>query len=149
MDQHIIDNIKKLDEPGRRKFKQLCKKLGYEYFEPSNDKLAYDCGFIYNGNKYIVELKDRSLKYEKYDDLILEKDKCIRLLKWKNITNSKAAYYVNFFGDLCYIFNIQHSILDRPTTEKWMNALTAASTQVKTKKEVYLLNKKDAKLFTI
>lgn len=145
----IIENIKKLDKPGRDKFIKLCNKSGLEYFEPSNEKLAYDCGFIYHGKKYIVELKDRSPKYEIYDELILEKDKAERLLKWKDKLGAAATYYVNWFGKRAYIFKIDESILDYKVTKKWMNAVTAESRDNKIEKEVYLLPKATAKVFEL
>lgn len=145
MTQQISDNMKELDKPGRDKFKLLCSKMGYDYFEPANDKLAYDCGFIFKGNKYIVELKDRSPKYECYDELILEKDKAERLIKWKARLGANRAYYVNFFGDTIYIFDIDEKVLQMPSKLMWMNAITAESRSIKVEKEVYLLDKRTAK----
>lgn len=145
MTQETIDNIKALDKPGREKFKKLCAKMGYSYFEPDNEKLAYDCGFTWKGKKYIVELKDRSPMYECYDELILEKDKAERLIKWKQRLEAHRAYYVNFFGDNVYIFNIDEKVLEKPSKMMWMNAVTAESRTNKVKKEVYLLDKKEAR----
>lgn len=145
MTQETIDNIKALDKPGREKFKKLCAKMGYNYFEPENEKLAYDCGFIWKGKKYIVELKDRSPMYECYDELILEQDKAERLIKWKQRLEAHRAYYVNFFGDTVYIFNIDEKVLEKPSKKMWMNAVTAESRTNKIKKDVYLLDKKEAR----
>lgn len=145
MTQQTINKMKELDKPGRDKFKALCSKLGYIYFEPENEKLAYDCGFEYKGKKYIVELKDRSPMYECYDELILEKDKAERLIKWKHRLEANRAYYVNFFGDNIYIFNIDEKVLEKPSKTMWMNAVTAESRTNKVKKEVYLLDKKEAR----
>lgn len=149
MTQQISDNMKELDKPGRDKFIKLCEKYNYEYFEPANDKLAYDCGFKYNSNIYLVELKDRSPKYECYNELILEKDKYERVIKWKERTGAKAAYYANWFGNKCYIFRLTEEIAKQPVIKKYMNAITAASRDVKVEKEVYMLDKKMAKVYEI
>lgn len=142
-------NIKTLDKPGRDKFKKFCVNLGLEYFEPENEKLAYDCGFKYKGKTYIVELKDRDPKYEQYDEFILEKDKAERLLKWKQRLEATGVFYVNFFANNIYLFKIDNKVLQMPSKLMWMNAVTADPSTQKIQKEVYLLKKTTARKMTI
>lgn len=145
----LVENIKKLDAPGRDKFKKLCYKLGYEFGEPTNEKLAYDCFFKYKGKVYLVELKDRKPEYEKYDELILEVDKYNRVMNWKERLNAAGCYYVQWFGNTAYIFNLEEDYITQHQERKIMNRVTAASTTDKCFKDVYLVNKKNAKKFEL
>lgn len=143
----LIKNIKSLDKPGRDKTKKLCEKLGYKWGEPDNEKLAYDCYFIYKGKKYLVEIKDRNPEYDKYDELILEVDKYNRVENWKNRLNANGCYYINWFGDKCYIFNLDDSYITEHKDRKIMNRVTAASRVDKCYKDVYLVDKNKAKIY--
>lgn len=142
-----MNAIEKLDKPGRDKTVALLTKRGFHYEEPPKKTLAYDLKFYDNNNNlYLIEIKNRSLKCKEYDDLFLEVDKYERLQNWKLKLGAKAVYYFNWIGDEVYIFNID----DKTTTERkvaqYMNAATYKST-AKIKKEVFLLSKKDAKVF--
>lgn len=145
----LIQNIKTLDKPGREKFIQLCKKLGLQYGEPTNEKLAYDCYIIYKGKKYIIELKDRDPKCEHYDDYILEKDKYERVLAWKERLGAAGAYYCNWFGNRAYLFNLEDNRIIEKPSKQWMNAVTAKSRTEKISKDIYLIDKSIAAVYDL
>lgn len=145
----LANEIKKLDKPGRDKTKRLIESLGYEFKEPTNEKLAYDCYFTYEGKLYLIEIKDRKPEYEKYDEFILEVDKYERLKKWKAKLNAAGIYYLNWFGNKCFIFNLEDDYITDNRTTQWMNARTAESRTNKIPKDVYLIQKAKAKIFSI
>lgn len=143
--QQLIQNIKNLDKPGRDKTKKLIDLLGYTWGEPDNEKLSYDCYFIYKGRQYLVEIKDRKPEYEKYDEFILEQDKYERIMKWKERLGAAGCYYINWFGNRCYIFNLEDDYIKNKPSKQWMNAVTAESTTNKIQKDIYLIDKTKAK----
>ena len=147
--QQLVENIKKLDKPGRDKFIKLCETLNLEYGEPENEKLSYDCFIIYKGKKYLVELKDRDPKYEQYDDLILEQDKYNRIMNWKNKLGAAGAYYCNWFGNNAYLWNLDKKCITAKPAKKWMNKITAASREEKVEKDIFYINKSDAVKYTL
>lgn len=145
-----LDNqMKALDKPGRDKFKLLCSKLNLIYEEPSFDKLAYDCTIKYKGRTYLVELKDRNIKYNVYDTLYLEKYKYDCLKRWKKSLNAAGIFYVNWIGNKAYIFNLDDDKIFGTQLSKPMNKITAMHNNIKVKKDVYVLKKSDAKVHTI
>jgi len=146
MDKEIINNIKKLDKPGRDKFIELCKRLNIKYIEPSREDLCYDCLIEYKGKQYIVELKNRSSKYKNYDTLFLEKGKYERLLNNIKKLNVNGAYYICWIDNDAYIYNIKESFITENLQEKWMNNITADKNTKKISKLVYILKKSDAKI---
>ena len=147
--QELVENIKKMDKPGRDKFIKLCETLKLEYGEPENEKLAYDCYIIYKGKKYLVELKDRDPKYEQYDELILEQDKYNRVMKWKERLGAAGAYYCNWFGNTAYLWNLDKKSITAKPAKKWMNKITAASREDKIEKDIYYISKSDAVKHTL
>ena len=145
----IDAKIRELDTPGREKMKLLCSQLGWEYSEPDSLRLAFDCFITVNNKKYIVELKNRSPKYEQYDEYILEKDKYDRIMSWKHRLQAAGALYCNFFGNTAYIFNLDNpAIITRPA-KAYMNDVTARSRSYKVQKDVYYINKSIAKKVTL
>lgn len=140
---------KELDTQGRMKMKRLCEQLNLGYAEPTNKKLAYDCYISYRGKIYIVELKDRDPRYEQYDELILEQDKYNRVKSWEKRLNAAGSFYINFFGDTAYIFNLNDDRVTQKPDKRWMNAVTVESRKKKTLKAIYLVDKKYAKKITI
>lgn len=147
--EELVENIKKLDKPGRDKTKKLIESMGYEFLEPKNEKLSYDCYFISKGKMYLIEIKDRDPKNEKYDDFILECDKYNRIQNWKRKLNAAGCYYFNWFGDKCYVFNLDNPEIIENKTVKKMNAVTAASRFNKIDKDIYLIKKKLGKIYTL
>ena len=143
------DLIKELDLPGREKFKLLCEKLGVEFGEPSNEKLAYDCYIIRNGKKYLVELKDRNPKLEERDEYFLEVYKYDCLRAWKKRLNAAGIYYFCWFGNTVYIFNLEDDYVTKNPQRICMNKETYKSRDVKIQKDVYLLDKTKAKKITL
>lgn len=133
--------IKELDLPGREKFKLLCEKLGLEYGEPSNEKLAYDCYIIRNGKKYLVELKDRNPKLEERDEYFLEVYKYDCLRAWKKRLHAAGIYYVSWFGSICYWFDLEDERTNSKPQRLYMNKETFRSRKNKIAKDVYLLDK--------
>lgn len=145
----IDSKIRELDTPGREKMKLLCRQLGWEYSEPDNLRLAFDCFVTINNKKYVVELKNRSPKYEQYDEYILEKDKYDRVMSWRHRLQAAGALYCNFFGDTAYIFNLDNPDITTRPAQAYMNSITAQSRSYKVQKDVYYINKSIAKKVTL
>ena len=145
----IDAKIRELDTPGREKMKLLCSQLGWEYSEPDSLRLAFDCFVTVNNKKYVVELKNRSPKYEQYDEYILEKDKYDRVMSWKHRLRAAGALYCNFFGNTAYIFNLDNPDITTRPAKAYMNDVTARSRSYKVQKDVYYINKSLAKKVTI
>ena len=145
----IDSKIKELDTPGREKMKLLCSQLGWEYSEPDSLRLAFDCFVTIAGHKYVAELKNRSPKYEQYDEYILEKDKYDRVMSWKHRLQAAGALYCNFFGNTAYIFNLDNPDITTRPTKAYMNDVTARSRSYKVQKDVYYINKSLAKKVTL
>lgn len=149
MDKRIIENIINLDKPGRDKTIKLCNDYGWKFEEPERNDLAYDCIIRFNSDlKAVVEIKNRDIKYEKYDTLFLQEDKYHNLLKWKERLDADQALYINWIGDKCYIFDVD-KVDKNSLMEKWMNKITADKSSGKTLKKVYELNKENAIKLTI
>ena len=107
MENKIIENIIKLDKPGRDKTIKICDEYGWKFEEPERADLAYDCKIKFNSDIFaVVEIKNRSIKYENYDTLFLQQDKYENLLKWKKRLGADKALYFNWVGDNCYVFDI-------------------------------------------
>ena len=145
----IDSKIRELDTPGREKMKLLCSQLGWGYSEPDSLRLAFDCFVTVDNKKYIVELKNRSPKYEQYDEYILEKDKYDRVMSWKHRLQAAGALYCNFFGDTAYIFNLDNPDITARPAKAYMNDVTARSRSYKVQKDVYYINKSLAKKVTL
>ena len=145
----IDSKIRELDTPGREKMKLLCSQLGWEYSEPDSLRLAFDCFVTINNRKYVVELKNRSPKYEQYDEYILEKDKYDRVMSWKHRLQAAGALYCNFFGNTAYIFNLDNPDITTRPAKAYMNDVTAQSRSYKVQKDVYYINKSLAKKVTL
>ena len=145
----IDSKIRELDTPGREKMKLLCSQLGWEYSEPDSLRLAFDCFVTISGHKYVVELKNRSPKYEQYDEYILEKDKYDRVMSWKHRLQAAGALYCNFFGNTAYIFNLDNPDITTRPAKAYMNDVTARSRSYKVQKDVYYINKSLAKKVTL
>ena len=143
------ENYKRLDRPGRDKFKRMCEECGLVYHEPDNDRLAFDCWFEGQGYNWLVEIKDRGPEAAGYRELVLEKDRYERLANWVNKTSCAGAFYVNWIGDTAYIFDLRDPrTTTRPGT-MLMNAATAVSRCNKISKEVYMLDKSWAVVYTL
>lgn len=139
------NSFKELDRPGREKFKAMCADYGWEYGEPQNDRLAYDCWFRdKEGRLYIVEIKDRDVKYEQYRELVLEQDRYERIVKWYQRTGAYGAFYVNFIGEKAYIFDLGEPWITEKPNVMMMNAYTARSRREKVSKAVFMLDKSRA-----
>jgi len=149
MNKEIISNIIKLDKPGRDKTMKLCNDYGWKFEEPIRNDLAYDCIIRFSSDLFaVVEIKNRDIKYDKYDTLFLQEDKYNNLLKWKERLGADQALYINWIGDKCYIFDVD-KVDKNSLIEKWMNKITADKSSGKTLKKVYELNKENAIKLTI
>lgn len=143
------ENYKRLDKPGRDKFKRMCEECGLVYHEPENEKLAFDCWFEGQGYNWLVEIKDRGPEAAGYQELVLEKDRYERLAACVNKTGAAGAFYVNWIGDTAYIFDLRDPrTTTRPGT-MYMNAATAVSRCNKVNKEVYMLDKSWAVVYKL
>lgn len=149
MEKQIIENIINLDKPGRDKTIKLCNDYGWNFEEPKRNDLAYDCIIKFSSDLLaVVEIKNRDIKYDKYETLFLQEDKYHNLLKWKERLGADQALYINWIGNKCYIFDIE-KVDKNSLTEKFMNKITADKASGKTLKKVYELKKSDAIMLEI
>lgn len=124
------NNFIKLDKPGRDKFKTFLTQFNYT-FEDTPPKCGVDIIFKDNkGNKYPVELKNRSTTTDKFSTLYIEDGKYNTLLRWANKPEYKTAFYINFVGPKMYIYSVpklEYLISTIGWDIKVMNAVTALS----------------------
>ena len=83
----------------------------------TKDKLnSVDCYFDSKGKKFVAELK---VRYDYYDDFMIEVDKLKALLYKKQQYNLNCAYYVCFFGNSMYMFTTDTIKNTGTFTQKW------------------------------
>ena len=100
------------EDEARGKFEQLLISSGITNYEFPNDPYAhYDCKYYNADNELrIVELKLRAKRYEKYDDMLLQKDKYIALHEEMGSEDKAKILYVNCYtgSDTFKVADITH-----------------------------------------
>lgn len=137
------------ERKGREKFSRLCEMKNLQYWDNPIITEHYD-GIVYHrGKPYVVEIKDRDVKYEPFDTYLFENDKYVNLNKAIEETGAYGAFYVNFFEDRAYVFNATTTeIADIKTVWRWCNEHTAFGDK-KVWKEVKLIPKELSKKYTL
>ena len=142
----LNDKIDTLENKGRDKFRKLCESKHLQFVE-STERLEYFDGIVYfKGKKYLIEIKDRSEKFN-YDTILFEKDKYDNLIKSIDKEQADGAYYVSFWDDVAYIYLIPREMNLKPYRIN-ANKCTAINDDKK-EKWVYFINKNDVKRYTI
>ena len=142
----LNDKIDTLENKGRDKFRKLCKIKQLQFVE-STERLEYFDGIVYfKGKKYLIEIKDRSEKFN-FNTILFEKDKYDNLIKSIDKEQADGAYYVSFWDNDAYIYLIPKEMNLNPYKIS-ANKCTAINDDKK-EKWVYFINKNDVKIYTI
>lgn len=142
----LNDKIDTMENKGRDKFRKLCESKHLQFVE-STERLEYFDGIVYfKGKKYLIEIKDRSEKFN-YDTILFEKDKYDNLIKSIDKEQADGAYYVSFWDNVAYIYMIPKEMKLKPYKIN-ANKCTAINDDKK-EKWVYFINKNDVKKYTI
>ena len=142
----LNDKIDTMENKGRDKFRKLCDSKHLKFVE-STERLEYFDGIVYfKGKKYLIEIKDRSEKFN-YDTILFEKDKYDNLIKSIDKEQADGAYYVSFWDDVAYVYLIPREMNLKPYRIN-ANKCTAINDDKK-EKWVYFINKNDVKRYTI
>ena len=154
----MIDDDEKVsvyEKSSRDKFKRLCDNLNL-IFEDSQQMFDhYDEILYYKNKKYIVELKDRKLKYD-YPTIMFEKYKYDNLIFKMKELNADGAYYISFFGDDAYIYKLpMPDQMDEQIKNIAANKIYGIfdkqniTPEEKRVKQVFLINKSKCKKYNI
>lgn len=141
-----MDGFSKCERIGREKMNILCENLNLAFKENPKQYDCYDGTIEYHGKKYIVELKDRSEKYN-LDSILLEKSKYDNIIECCTTLSADGAYYVSFFSNDAYILKLDDSIDVEPISIK-ANKHTSIS-DGKIDKLVYMVPKNKFKKYRI
>ena len=142
----LNDKIDTLENKGRDKFRKLCESKHLQFVE-STERLEYFDGIVFfKGKKYLIEIKDRSEKFN-YDTILFEKDKYDNLIKSIDKEQADGAYYVSFWDDVAYIYFIPNVMNLRPC--KIMGNKCTAINGDKKEKIVYFIPKDQTKVYTL
>ena len=142
----LSKKINDMEKSGRDKFKKLCSRLGLKFEEATNQYEHYD-GIVYlKGKKYLIEIKDRSLKYN-YDTILFEDEKYQNIKNAIKETNANGAYYVSIWFDTLYFYFIPNVMNLRPC--KIMGNKCTAINDNKKEKIVYFIPKDQTKVYTL
>lgn len=142
----LEDKINTLENIGRNKFKRLCENKNLKFVESTNSIEYFDGIVYFKGKKYLIEIKDRSEKFN-YDTILFEKDKYDNLIQSIKNEQADGAYYVSFFDNVAYIFLLPTEMNLKPYKIN-ANKCTAINDDKK-EKWVYFINKNDFKKYTI
>lgn len=142
----LEDKINTLEYIGRNKFKKLCENKNLKFVESTNPIEYFDGIVYFKGKKYLIEIKDRSEKFN-YDTILFEKDKYDNLIQSIKKEQADGAYYVSFFDNVAYIFLLPTEMNLKPYKIN-ANKCTAINDDKK-EKWVYFINKNNLKKYTI
>ena len=101
-----IEIINQYEDKGRDKFKRLCETLNYDYENNSDMTAHYDGTVHYKGRDYLIEIKDRNIKFKDYPTVMFEMYKNNALRNAVCEQGANGAYYVCFYDNEAFIFNV-------------------------------------------
>ena len=142
----LKDKIEKYEKKGREKFKKLCDDLNLLYVESDNLTEHFDGIVFFKNKKYIIEIKDRSNKFN-YDTILFEQEKYDNLKKAINENEADGAYYISIWNTTIYAYLLPDEI-DVQTQEVMCNKCTAKNDS-KRKKTVYFIPKEKTKIYKL
>ena len=127
---------------GRAKLEQLFKENGVTKYAFSKKQFERtDGAYIYDGDKYYFEIKDRYNNF--YDTLILQVDKYQAMLDLKEKrADLKDCWYINFMKGKMYAFKLEDvtewAKTNKPV-KKYCKKTTEFANNQYVLKDVYLL----------
>lgn len=137
-DENIIISY---ERRGREKMRRLCEMRNLDYYDNPTITEPYDGTVVYNGKSYLIEIKDRDASYNDYPTVLMESAKKDALLDTMQELEADGAYYVSFYGDTAWVFDVTSSeVLSTPSTTIRCNKHTAFG-DGKREKEIILLPK--------
>lgn len=129
--------IKAAEYKGRLLMDSLLKDLGATNITYTDEiSNPVDCYFTINGKHIVCEIKNRDIKYIDATSHYIELNKYMNLTYAKVMDKCYAAIYANFFGDTCYIYNINNI----PTEKITLNKLVKHSVYGKAKVDKPIIN---------
>ena len=137
---------------GRELTKKLCEQRGWEFQDGENLDSVYDCFITENGLRCMGEIKVRDAKFLRKPTMFLEVKKYRGLVAAARNESTDKIFYINWFGNVCLIFNITEKLIkDTPIELSLSNKVTAKSRDVKDKvyKEMYPLPKWKAERYIL
>ena len=142
----LKDKIEKYEKKGRDKFKKLCNNLNLIYIESDNLTEHFDGIVFFKNKKYIIEIKDRSNKFN-YDTILFEQEKYDNLKKAINENEADGAYYISIWNTTIYAYLLPDEIDVQPQ-EVMCNKCTAINDDKKIK-TVYFIPKEKTMIYEI
>lgn len=103
---NIEKTILNYEDKGREKFKRLCETLNYDYENNSDMTAHYDGTVHYKGRDYLIEIKDRNVKFKEYPTIMFECYKNDAIRNAVSEQGANGAYYVCFYDNEAFIFNV-------------------------------------------
>lgn len=94
------------EDKGRSKFQRLCEMLNYDYENNSDITAHYDGTVHYKGKDYLIEIKDRNIKFKEYPTIMFEEYKNDTLRNAVSEQGADGAFYVCFYDNEAFIYNI-------------------------------------------
>lgn len=94
------------EDKGRSKFQRLCETLNYDYENNSDITAHYDGTVHYHGRNYLIEIKDRNIKFKDYPTIMFETYKNDALRNAVSEQGADGAFYACFYDNEAYIYNI-------------------------------------------
>lgn len=142
----LNSKINDMEKSGRDKFRKLCQNLNLEFIEATNQYEHYDGIIFFKGKKYLIEIKDRSNKFN-YDTILFEDEKYQNIKAAIEETNADGAYYVSIWDNTLYLYYIPIEMNLKPF--KIMGNKCTAINDEKREKIVYFIPKSETKIYTI
>lgn len=164
----LQQEIDRNEKSGRDKLRALCEQKGGIIYHDEfflDDRLSdedfaelgsargkgdrpFDAIIEKNGKFYLVEIKDRGVEYESYNDYVLERQKYDHIQEWKKKLKPDGSYYCNFFENRCYMFLLEDDYITKKPGYRNSNKCTAASRDESHKvlKPMYFLPKNHPKV---
>jgi len=142
----LNSKINGMEKSGRDKFKMLCKNLNLEFQETEYQYEHYDGIVYFKDKKYLIEIKDRSNKFN-YNTILFEDDKYQNIKAEIRANKADGAYYVSIWDNTIYIYQIPTEMNLKPF--KIMGNKCTAINDEKREKIVYFIPKSETKIYTI
>lgn len=123
----MSDEFETFEQKGRTLLKSFLDQIGATDQQPTTGKYnPVDYYFTLRGEKYVVEIKCRDIKYKDYDTHMIEDCKLKALLQAKKDDNCDYALYINFFrDDIVYLYSTTDIINKAKPEIKYCNRTTA------------------------
>lgn len=142
-----MNEFTKAELIGRNLLKEIFNDLNitkYQFTKGVYDRL--DAYFRLKGHIVSSEIKVRATKYESYDTHIMEVDKYNAMLEDMKKRNLAGSFYICFFGETAYIYNINKVVANSKQNKCWCPRTSAVNSDY-CWKDCYLIDKRIATVF--